>query len=118
MVVGGAVQGEALVPLGNFFCPLHHILKFKYLFKSTSLVTYEGWPDVKVLDQSPVFLIKGGLQGCTENCFDFSHQITADFLVIGLKNWTMSSNPVQDLDPGATHTVKNSWDPDWLLHNN
>lgn len=58
--VGGAVQGEALVPPGNFFCPLYHILKFIYLFKSTSLVTYEGWPDVKVLDhKSPVFLIKG-----------------------------------------------------------
>lgn len=64
VAVGGAVQGEALVPLGNFFCPLYHILKFKYLFKSTSQVKYEGWPDVKVLDhKSPVFLIKGG-GGC------------------------------------------------------
>lgn len=43
------------------------------------------------------------MQGCTENCFDFPHHVLADFLVIGLKNWTTSSNPVQDLDPEATH---------------
>lgn len=51
--VGGAVLEEALVPLGNFFCPLCHILKFKYSFKFTSLMC----PEAYLFQKSPVFLM-------------------------------------------------------------
>lgn len=50
MEVGGAEQEEVLVPLGNFFCPLCHILKFKHSFKFTPLMC----PDVFISEISGI----------------------------------------------------------------